>query len=260
MDSFQHTDGRVLRLGKQSPKHDPRTLQFAKYLSPTAAQAPPSQDWYKGVTSWGMLANDNLGDCTIASKFHDLQVAFLNTVGPIEFSDADAIKYYGLWDGYVAGDPSTDQGGIILDVLNSWHKHRLNGHRLFAYTSIDPVHFQHIKKAIQLFGIVDIGIALPISAQQQVGRVWDVVDNPPDPNDVEPGSWGGHDVSVCAYDPEGVTVITWGAMQKMTWPFWRKYVDEAYALILGMTLAGNQTGFTGFSLLKLEADLALVTA
>jgi hypothetical protein len=262
---YVHSDGRVLRTGKNAPVFDTRTLKFENYLAADAPPPPPVVNWYKSVTDWLMLANDTLGDCTIASKFHDVQVAAVNTVGlgadATAFTDADAIKYYSLWDGYVPGDPNTDQGGVILNVLKQWQKQRLNGHRLFAFTSLNPQNAEHVKKAIELFGVVDHGLELPISAQSQVGGLWDVVGDPENDPDSQPGSWGGHDVSAAAYDVTTgeIVVITWGALQRMTWKFWNTYVDEAYALIMGMTLANNPTGFTGFNLAQLEQDLAVVT-
>lgn len=258
-DHYVHTDGRILRLGKGDARVDSRNLQFHNYLMKDIAPAPLILNWYGSVTSWGMLANDTLGNCTIASKFHDAQVAALNSTGSdsgdsCTFTDADAIKYYSLWDGYVPGDPNTDQGGVILDVLKDWHQQRLMGHRLFAYTSLNPSDQPNIMKAIELFGITDLGLQLPLSAQSQVGTLWDVASGPGG----EAGSWGGHNVTAAAYNETGPIFITWGALQQATWKFLFAYCDEIYSLILGMTLAGKPTGFTGFSLAQLIADQALV--
>jgi len=46
-----------------------------------------------------------------------------------------------------------------------------------------------------------------------------------------PGSWGGHAVNVVAYEPQRLTVITWGAKKRMTWTFWDAYCDEAYGIL-----------------------------
>ena len=45
-----------------------------------------------------------------------------------------------------------------------------------------------------------------------------------------PGSWGGHYVYVCGYTPAGPVCITWGKKQQMTWRWFNKYCDEAYAI------------------------------
>ena len=72
-----------------------------------------------------------------------------------------------------------------------------------------------------------------------------------------PGSWGGHAVNVVAYDDAGLTVVTWGALQRLTWAFWQRYCDEAWAIISPDFLAGGRSP-QGFDLPALEHDLALI--
>ena len=59
-----------------------------------------------------------------------------------------------------------------------------------------------------------------------------------------------------AYDARGVTVVTWGALQVMTWGFWEAYCDEAYAIVSNDYITGKKTTSQGFSLQQLRADLA----
>ena len=73
--------------------------------------------------------------------------------------------------------------------------------------------------------------------------------------DGKPGSWGGHAIPVVAYDSRGLIVVTWGALQGMTWSFWEAYCDEAYAILSPDYLDGKQQAPQGFSLEQLEADL-----
>jgi hypothetical protein len=256
---FDHTKA---KLGKKAPKIDSRTLRLAKYL--TAVPPPPAScDWTKGVTEWGMMLNDALGDCTCAAIGHGIQVANLN--GDVEVTPQDAVilaLYEGAC-GYVPSDPSTDQGGVIVDVLNfarKWHAGTEHAHhhqrkfRLLAYADPDPGDVEHVKQAVALFGTVDIGLQLPITAQNQVGGVWDVVGNPQtDPNS-QPGSWGGHSVIVCAYDADGLTCITWGQNQRMTWKFWSAYVDESHAVLFHSWL----NRFNPDMWAAIEKDIALV--
>ena len=102
-----------------------------------------------------------------------------------------------------------------------------------------------------------IGVQLPISAQAQVQnhQPWSVPPGGPI-GDGKPGSWGGHAVPVVAYDSRGVTVVTWGALQMMTWSFWEAYCDEAYAILSNDYLDGKKKAPSGFSLQELQADLA----
>lgn len=264
---YTHPDGRVLLLGKKPPRIDPRTLRLASYVLPPA---PPSSNWTKGVTSWGMMLNNVLGDCTCAMTGHGVQVARLNSPsGIVTPPDSTIESLYEKACGYVPGDPSTDQGGVIVDVLNwarqniPWqHKggagQRKHPYQLVAYADPNPSDIAHIKEAIATFGTVGIGLQLPITAQAQVGGVWDVVGNPrKDPNS-EPGSWGGHAVIVPAYDPTTLTCITWGALQRMTYRFWATYVDESHALLYRAWVERFGSAFP-VMLAQLQRDLALVT-
>lgn len=257
------------KLGKKPPKIDPRTLRLSKYSASLPAP-PPSCDWTKGVTSWGEMLNDQLGDCTCAAVGHADQVVSLNSPSGFMVTPPDQLilNLYERSCGYVPGDPSTDQGGVIVDVLNYVRQHglgRKDAHRrhrkkfkLYAYADPDPGNLNHVKQSIATFGVVDIGLNLPLTAQSQVGGVWDVVGNPRNNPNSMPDSWGGHSVAVCGYDADTLTCITWGMLQKMTYAFWAFYCDESHALLFAAWLErfGAQAPA---ALQQLQADLALVT-
>jgi hypothetical protein len=256
------------KLGKKPPKKDPRTLMLSKY---TLSPPPAACDWTKGVTSWGEMLNDNLGDCTCAAVGHGVQVASLNSPsGEITPPDSTIEQLYEKSCGYVPGDPNTDGGGVILDVLNyvrnnaPWkfkdptenpHKHP---YQLFAYADPNPNDITHVKQAIATFGMVDIGLDLPLTAQSQVGSVWDVVGNPKTDSNSLPGSWGGHCVIIPKYDGDILTCITWGALQRMTIAFWNAYVDESHALLFRHWVEQYGVDYPEM-LVQLEADLEQVT-
>jgi hypothetical protein len=263
------TDITRVKLGKKPPRIDSRTLKLEKYLSALPAP-PPSCDWTKGVTQFGAMLNDELGDCTCAAIGHAIQIVTLNTpIGEVTPPDILIQNLYERSCGYIPGDPSTDNGGVILDVLNWVRQHGL-GHKrkphphhikfpMYAFADPSPSDITHVKQAIQIFSSVDIGIQLPITAQEQVGGVWDVVGNPnTDPNSV-PGSWGGHSVCVPAYDTEGLICITWGSLQKMTFNFWKTYCDESHALLFHDWIDHVASGSNSSFLAQLEADLQVVT-
>src|SRR5580704_2277153 len=126
----------AFRLGRKAIKTDSRTLKLARYLSLPAP--PASADWSKGITEWGAMLNTEIGDCTIAACGHAVQVAGVNVGYTFEgetLPDSVIEAKYSAWDGYVPGDPSTDNGGIILDVLNDWKKSDLGGHHLLGFAS-----------------------------------------------------------------------------------------------------------------------------
>jgi hypothetical protein len=48
-------DHSAMKLGKKTPRHDPRTLQLAKYLQPTELPTPPTSVNYATAVDvpWG---------------------------------------------------------------------------------------------------------------------------------------------------------------------------------------------------------------
>lgn len=241
-----------MKLGRKAIKTDSRTLRLARYMTEALPPAPVSVDWTKGQTNWGMMLNDRLGCCTIAGSAHAIQVWTAELGSEVTLSDNDVLTAYEVWDGYNPNDPSTDQGGIELDVLTDWQKQGFANHKLLAFASINPANLSEVHTAINLFGGVYIGVSLPITAQSQ--DIWDVTSLS---GDGEPGSWGGHCVYVPKYDQNGLTCITWGAPKTMTNAFWNAYVDESYAL-LGADWIGVKGSPLGFDLASLQADLSQI--
>lgn len=238
-----------MRLGKQAFRFDTRTFKMKDYLTKTYTP-PPYVSYTYGVKNWGMMLNDTLGDCTIAACAHAVQVWTRDQVTP---PDSLVLSTYEQWCGYNPNDPSTDQGGVELDVLNDWRKLTFGGHVLRGYVDPQPQNLGHIMHSIAEFGGVYIGLQLPNSAMDQnsKGQVWDVV-----PND--DGIAGGHAVFCPAYhtlDPfvnkrTTINCITWGGVQKMTVDFWDKYCDESH------TLLGAAWQPAGFNLKQFETDLS----
>ncbi len=241
------------KLGRKAIKTDSRTLKLGKYLTTGLPAPPPTADWTKGITSWGMMLNDTLSDCTIAGCGHAVQVWTANTGKEVTLPNASIEKYYEKWDGYVRGDPSTDNGGIELDVLNDWKKQGFAGNTLTAFADPRPANLTEIRQSIALFGGVYIGLSLPVTAQNQ--EVWDVVAH--GGANAKPGSWGGHSVFVPAYDQNGFTCITWGARKTMTLAFWNKYCDEAHTLLSQDWLSAKGSP-SGFNQAQLLADLKAI--
>lgn len=214
-------------------------LRLSAVLSALAAP-PASCDWQSDSISWPMYGNADWGDCVWAEIGHAVnQLTFYGSGAEVEPTDADILKGYSDVTGFdpKAGPPGnnpTDQGTYIQDAMAYWRKTGVGGHKIAAYASIDVSNLTEVKQAISLFGAVSIGINFPDSAMTQFdqGDVWDVVKGAR----VE----GGHCVLAGAYDKDGVGIVTWGAEAKMTWRFWRKYVDEAwvYLDLDGLTRAG----------------------
>jgi hypothetical protein len=256
-------DHSKMKLGRKAIKTDSRTLMLGRYMTSALKPPPAACDWTKGITSWGMMLNgpetsepqfpNGLGDCTIAGAAHAIQVWTANNGSMVTVPDSSILNFYEQWDGYVPGEPNTDNGGVELDVLNDWQKGGFAGNPLLAFADPKASNLTEVRQAIALFGGVYIGMSLPLTAQTQ--QVWDVVPN--GGAKAKPGSWGGHCVFVPKYDQKTFTCITWGGLQTMTVAFWTKYCDEAHALLSPAWIAAKGAP-NGFNLAQLKADLQAI--
>jgi hypothetical protein len=250
-------DPRKLKLGKSVARHDPRTLLLASYVTPALPTPPASFDLTSKVKSWGMMDNDQIGDCTCAAAGH-LLMEWTANGGKKMFTPTDKqiVAAYSAITGYNPTTGANDNGANEIDVLNYWRQSGIAGHKIGAYVALEPSNHNHVMDSVYIFEGCYIGVQLPISAQAQVQnhKPWSVPPGGPT-GDGKPGSWGGHAVPVVAYDSRGLIVVTWGALQGMTWSFWEAYCDEAYAILSPDYLDGKQQAPQGFSLQQLEADL-----
>lgn len=178
----------IFPLGKLPPRLDSRTLQLADYLllphdassgqgtalpaKRALAPAPRSVDWTAKVPSWPMFSNDTIGDCTAAAAAHMIQCWTANAGDAVTPTDAQVVAAYSATGHYLPGNPSTDQGAVELDVLNFWRQQGIAGHKIAAYVSFSPQNLEHTRQAMNIFGGIYVGLALPLSAQNQ--DVWDV--------------------------------------------------------------------------------------
>jgi hypothetical protein len=238
------------KLGRKAVKTDSRTLRLSRYLTAELPAAPVTVDWTKGITSFGALLNDSLGDCTIAGIGHAIQIWSANLGTEANITDAEALQYYEQWDGYNPDDPSTDQGGIELDVLKDFQQQGFAGHKLIAFADPSVANTEELRQAINLFGGLYIGLNVPNFIMNDIPAVWDTTSD-------DGGIAGGHAVFVTGYDAETFTFISWGNLYKMTLNFWAQYVDESHALI-GADWIGVEGTPQGFDLAQLESDLSQI--
>lgn len=247
--------GRKHQLGRKAVQTDSRTLQLAKYLPSTLPPPPTSIDWTKGVTSFGAMLNDTLGDCTIAGLGHAIQIWTLNASTEVTLPDSNILQYYEWWDGYVDGNPATDQGGVEIVVLKHFLNHTFQGYQLKAFAAASLSNHTEVMQSVSLFGGAYIGLLVPnyIMNTDNPPAVWDV----PTVGD-DTGIDGGHCVWLVGYTATGPTFVSWGGVYTMTWAFWDAYVDENWALVSPTFIAANGVSPSDFDMAQLEADLALI--
>jgi hypothetical protein len=253
-------DGQQVALGRvrSSVLDDPRTQRFrlARFIDRSALPSLKDRVLPPEGFAPRMFANDRLGDCTIVGEANAVLLdAARSGQAPPPISDDDVIARYAKVDGYVPGDPSTDRGGIELDVLNDWRHDPLSGVTLLAFAIVDVHDIELLRYAVQLFGAVYDGLALPRTAQAQVGGLWDTAPG------LVPGSWGGHCTLTDGFDwTLGVPELwhcTWGRKeQRSTEAFWRACGDEAYVPLTDAAL--NAPGIDKAAVLAQLARLGQV--
>ena len=242
------------KLGRKAVIYDSRTLRLKKYFTSALPPPPPTLDLTRGITAWGMLGNDIYGDCTCAGVGHQVQLWSANIGPEANITNPEVLAAYEEWCGWNPADPSTDQGGIELNILKDWQGNSFCGHYLAAFADPNVGNLTELKQAAYLFGGLYIGLQVPNSianSDLDPTVVWDVVAD-------DGGIDGGHCVVVCGYDADTIHFISWGQVYRMTNAFWAKYVDEAHCLLSPDWLDESGVDPVGFNLSQLMADLAQI--
>jgi hypothetical protein len=256
--------GRPVVLGRRhvSPHvGGPRRLTAASMLASLPPPAP-SRDWIAAAAAqcngdFGVMLNDSLGCCTITDgPGHDTQIWSANNGTMLTPPDSAILGAYESVDGYVDGDPNTDNGGIETDVLAAWQNGIPGFGKLDGWIPVNVQNLDHVRKAIERYGVLYIGVALPLTAQNQ--DVWTV--DLTGGAQAEAGSWGGHAISLSAYDSASFDCITWGRRQKMSVDWLLGYADEAYAPLCSELWCAGPGGVSplGDTAAALRADLVAV--
>lgn len=251
------------RLGKLPPRYDARTLRLADYVKAKVAlpKVPAHFDLtkVKGLRglAYPMFANDRLGDCTAAGLAHIEQTTARGTVLPTE---AEVIAFYSRVTGYDPATGAHDEGATLLDCLNAASKpgYELDSTPIGPFVSVDPMRDDLVRFALWAFGGAYIGMNLPITAQSQE-TTWQYV---PGVNGNEPGSWGGHCVSLLPKaTPKKTWCVTWGRVVEVEEEFRHRYNDEVFAYIDDDWLKTAHDGKVhGLDMAGLIADLAVIRA
>ena len=237
--------------------HKP-TLKLSDYIRPALASPPAAVSRPHPGFQWGMLANDRLGDCVIAMMLHSIEDFHLDAGTPAPaFTDADAIHMYSAITGYNPHDPSSDQGTNESTAMQYWEQtglHTSDGvdHQIVATVAVDPSNLNECRIAIDEFVDLQIGIALPLTAQGQTE--WTVVGNGRTGHSA-PGSWGGHGIPYREYDGQTFKCVTWGAELLLTVPFHQTYAQEAHVVVTREMLSKSGVGPSGVAWDELIADI-----
>lgn len=257
----------TFKLGRLS--HDPVLYAKLPYAGPHLEAVLPATpavvDWSRNVApgDWGVCGNappgfpfapDGIGDCTCAAVAHAIEL-WESLCPPLTMMpDNDVLALYSMVSGYKPGDPSTDNGAQCAMVLSQWLTDGIpcagELDRLSAFATIDPKNHDHIRAAIWAFGAVYAGVRLDSTDEEAfaAGEAWGTMAGN------NPSVLGGHCILLVGADNSGMTAVTWGTTQRLTWEWWDGSADEAYALLSPRWLAAGKTP-AGFPLDALLAEM-----
>lgn len=256
------------KYGRRRPDPGRRRLTLEKYLDPRTALSrrglPPvpltqDVDRASAVQSWPMYLNDQLGDCTIAAIGHMYGAWTTYAAGHEALFSDDAIQsVYSRVGGYVPGDPNTDQGCVMQDVLADQQSNGIADqagklHQVAGYAAFgNPADEVLLGQVLDVFGTVYVGI----NVQQQMETEF---------SEQQPWTWdpngesiGGH--AICLQRRLGsgnapLEYVTWGALQPATVGFQAGAAEEAWAVVTQDWLQANGTTVEGLDLQQLLADM-----
>lgn len=243
----------VLRPGVIEPDPFRPRVQLTRDMVRLAAARVPAhpalRDWLVLGGPWGMLDNDEWGDCVEAGLYHAVQALTGYTLGkPVVAADGDADGLYAAITGFRknAGPPGnnpTDQGTDPLDAFSYWRKTGITvthadgtkeTHKILAYAEVDVNDRELVAAAVNIFGVVFVTLDVPQFAMDQF--------NNHEPWSIPAGNFnttdlGGHFIIVGAYSGDNGTDgptsdigVTWGSEQEIFPDFWHKYMTGAYVV------------------------------
>lgn len=251
---------RHFKYGRKPAVKTPRVLRSMQFMSAALDQFGPApaacNDYLSAVkVPWGMMLNDQIGDCTCADSGHTLMLRTANASSIIIPSDADIEKLYEQFGYDPSNSEATDNGVTEVAMCDFLVSTGFLGHKASAVGSVDYTNLDHIKWTVQLFGHCRIGLNLPAYAEDQFmdGKPWDV------------SSFGdhtvmGHDVPVVDFKGNTLYVITWGKVQPITIAAYQAWCEEAHSEVWPDFVRSQGTAPSGFDLADLIAKQKEVDA
>jgi hypothetical protein len=245
-------------LGKKPARKGAISFRLRDYVD--LSKLPPipngdiGHDKLVAPQTWGVLGNDEVGDCFWAGAAHETMLWNKEAGKAVKFSTASVLSDYSASTGFDPKNPNSDQGTDVADGMSYRRKVGVidadgNRHKIAAYLEVTPGDLQEHRAACYLFGATGVGIEFPDYALDQFNnnQPWDVRPN----GQIQ----GGHYIPMVAARDGGIVIVTWGREQLMTEAFLKKYEDEAVVMISEEMLREGRS-IEGFDKAALEADLA----
>lgn len=257
-----------LHLGKGEARPDPRDFKFSKYLDrvtlvrqdltdPKLTTTPGAFGFDHAIPpkAWGMLGNDEYGDCVWAGAAHEHMLLGARGSGPESFTTAPVLNDYAACTGFNPSRPDSDNGTDVHLAMKYRQQAGIldasgNRHHIGAYLSVDHTNLAEIWQALYVCEVVGLGIQFPESAMSQfnLGKPWSVIPDSP----IE----GGHYVPIVSKQAKTCKVVTWGSLTTMTLDFLTTYADECFAYVSVDALNSKGVTRRGLNIDALNQDLA----
>jgi hypothetical protein len=185
-------------------------------------------------------------------------------VPEVLFSDDEIIAAYSAVGGYVPGDPGTDNGCVMADVLEYLKRTGMTDtsgkvHKVVGYAALgNPADEHLLGQVLDVFGSVYVGFDVQrhMMDEFEAGQVW---------------TWrrgdelvGGHCVPLQRRLPAGtrhgiLEYVTWGAVQHADFGWQAHAVGEAWAVVTYDWLNASGRTVEGLDLRQLLADMRYVS-
>lgn len=212
-------------------------------------------------SDWGMLGNDQVGDCAFAGSGHEHMVwTGIGNRGrnAAQFTTQGILAGYSALTGYRPSDPSSDRGtnvSRLMDFRRTTGIADASGqyHKIDLAVRLEPIggpfDWDQFIRAVNAFKAVAIGTLMPGSAMQQfqAGQPWSYVGD----QNIE----GGHYVPAVGSpnSDNSVAIITWGKRQLMTRDFFEAYVDELWVPLCREAMAPIRSALSAVDWDKVES-------
>jgi hypothetical protein len=213
------------------------------YAAGSLPQAPPVSPAPVISPDWGMDGNDTYGDCGVAGGNHGFMACAAITGSGETFPGAAQIIAY-----YLAYTGGQDDGVVLADYLGYVRKTGFFGHTVSLYAPVSVSDVPTLSFAVYAYGFAYTGISVTQAMMDAVqGPSW----QPWTAEMAQGASIGGHCIPLVGYDDQYLYAVTWGQVQKISYPAWHIMAQEAWAVITGEFSGGVR----GISPAALAADL-----
>ena len=221
-----------------------KRVSFASVFGTDLPAPEPTRDWTDGEKVRPDFGNNTIGDCTIAAVANIIVGAMKESFGKEWYpTTGDVLSiYYKLTGG-------KDTGLIVEDVLKYVMNNGAFGHHFIGTAAIEPGNAADIKRAIDWFGCVDLGISLPLS--WKAADNWSMDGYFALSHRWRPGSWGGHSVCAEKYDADFLYVWSWGELVPLSFDAAGVYCDTVDAVLTASWIKkGKSPANIGLSVLE----------